>query len=98
MSSRQEQVEALLERWSELAGRGQDVSAAQRCADCPEVLDELESQVGFLRRLERLVLPDVDPDETVPPRSVATPPPADQLGLDALTGAALAVPVIPNHE
>jgi hypothetical protein len=93
-----ERVVEALERWSELAERGQELSATQLCNGSPELLDELEHHIGFLRRLERLVVPEVDPNETACPAGQSTPSPEGSAIPAILSGMRLGDPVIPNHD
>jgi serine/threonine protein kinase len=98
MSDRQQRVLELLEVWAERAERGQEVRTTELCAECPELLEEVEGQVRFLGRLARLVLPAVDPYATTAPKANSTPPPGHEFA--AVSGAAARgpAPVIPNHD
>src|SRR3954447_16066370 len=96
MSSPREQAVQFLARWSELSGQGREASAAELCAACPELLDELERRIGYLRQLNRLVVPEEDLPETAWGGSVASPPVGEE-GLPPLLEAR-APPEVPHHE
>jgi serine/threonine protein kinase/Flp pilus assembly protein TadD len=49
----------LLLRWDELRRQGCDPSAAELCADCPELADELRRRIGLVRDMDSVL--DVDP-------------------------------------
>jgi serine/threonine protein kinase len=94
MSDRQERVMELLERWSEMVERGNPVGADELCADCPELLEELEHHIRFLGGLDRLVVPEVEPGETAfaqTERTLARDP-GDEPNGDG------PFPVIPHHQ
>ena len=42
----------LLERWEELQGQGQDISARELCADMPELQSDLEQAIAKLKRVD----------------------------------------------
>src|SRR5262245_45727530 len=44
----------LLERWQSLERQGRPATAAEVCADCPELAGELEQFARFVRRVEGL--------------------------------------------
>src|SRR5262249_25004951 len=44
-----DRVPELLRRWEERRQRGQDLSAEQLCADCPELVDEVRRRLRVLR-------------------------------------------------
>src|SRR5262249_23731458 len=47
-------VSKLLLRWEELDEKGQDVSAAELCRDCPELAQELDRQIEAWKRMRWL--------------------------------------------
>jgi WD40 repeat protein len=74
-------VSDLLFRWEELHEQGQDLSAAELCADCPELAEELDRRIRALRALRPLLRqneqrttpelgPAVAPLSASPPRCV----------------------------
>lgn len=76
--SRQSDVDALLERWEEQKRAGKAPSAAELCADCPELAAEVERQIADLEKvgvlLEEEGVLDVDEAplaETLPQKEAA---------------------------
>jgi hypothetical protein len=99
MSNRHERVVDLLERWSELSRQGQPVSASELCADCPDLIGDLERHIRFLSGLDHLVVPQRAVDETVWPESqTSTTTTAWGEGRPAPAEAGSALPVVPNHD
>lgn len=97
MSERDERLLDLLERYRELKGQGRKVSAAEVCAQCPELLQELEEQIRFQRALEWQASAEAEPAVIDPPGQwPITNPPDEQEAEAALTGPG--IPVIPNHD
>ncbi|MBL8814467.1 MAG: serine/threonine protein kinase [Planctomyces sp.] len=45
-------IEELLDQWEESFEKGQPLSAEQLCRDCPELLEELRSQINALRAVD----------------------------------------------
>jgi hypothetical protein len=74
MDTRQERLLDLLERWSEAKQRGQPVSIAQVCADCPELAGELERMAHAAEQFERLASETAEHTPVV-----SKPPPAPAL-------------------
>ena len=50
----QARLEGFLLAWHESFEGGREAPAAELCADCPELLPELERQIAALKRLEAL--------------------------------------------
>src|SRR5262245_59815740 len=50
-------VSALVVRWQELRQQGQDVSAKELCAGCPELLDDVKRQIQALASMEQFLAP-----------------------------------------
>ena len=69
-----EQVLDLLARRQEMQRQGTSLSVADLCADCPELVAEVERLARFSSALEALAHPSAD---TGPPTEDATPAPAD---------------------
>ena len=76
--SRQSDVDALLERWEEQKRAGKAPSAAELCADCPELAAQVERQIADLEKvgvlLEEEGVLDVDEAplaETLPQKEAA---------------------------
>lgn len=51
----EDRLESLLLSWQELQLQGRDVPAAEMCHDCPELADELDRRIRFLRQMNALV-------------------------------------------
>jgi hypothetical protein len=77
MRSVEARLSELVLRWEELNRRGQPVSAAELCADCPELLGDLEERIRALVDLAPLLGSDPESD---PGRSQAAPPGAVAAG------------------
>ena len=50
--SNEAQLDELLYRWEELAGRGQRAAPEELCADCPELAEELARRVKVLEEMD----------------------------------------------
>ncbi len=48
-------VSALVVRWQELCQEGQDISAEELCADCPELLADVKRQIQGLASMNRFL-------------------------------------------
>jgi WD40 repeat protein len=48
----EERLFDLLERWEEMQKQGQEISARELCADCPELLPDVEQAIGKLRKVD----------------------------------------------
>jgi serine/threonine protein kinase len=68
----------LMERWQSLQQQRQMVSAAELCADCPELAGDLEQAARFVQYLEDLAAAPSEPTSDAP-AAVQTPLPADAL-------------------
>src|SRR5262245_18953402 len=78
--SKANRIDALLVVWHEaLAASGRELSAAELCRDCPELVAEVEQRLRGVRRSEgSLGTPDGDPAQTAnwgPPPDRADPDP-----------------------
>ncbi|HKI37513.1 MAG TPA: serine/threonine-protein kinase, partial [Gemmataceae bacterium] len=75
--STDERVLDLLQRWEELRQRGNELSAEELCADCPELREEVARRLHQLRGLGQLLSPARDPRPTLPapPADGASPDP-----------------------
>jgi hypothetical protein len=51
MTSNEDQLAALLLRWEESWEQGEDVPAAQLCAECPAMADPLQAQIDVLKKM-----------------------------------------------
>src|SRR5262245_53744264 len=91
-----ERVLELLERWRELADRGQRVTPEELCRAEPGLLDELRRQIRFVQAVERAALPDTSGQETQALAGGQTPPPATAGGPEG--GARTPPPEVPHHE
>ncbi|MCI0458587.1 MAG: protein kinase, partial [Gemmataceae bacterium] len=65
------QLSSLLSLWQQQHEHGHDVSAAELCRDCPELLPEVERRLQALQALERLASPgqstvSSDPHDSLP--------------------------------
>jgi hypothetical protein len=67
-----DRIDEMLSRWEELHRRGQEVSAAELCADRPEMADELRRRIRALRVINR---PLESTRDTAPHRSEPMPEP-----------------------
>src|SRR5262249_19642219 len=54
MSARDERLLELLERWCEAEARGEPLTTAELCADCPELAADLQIHIDMHRQLDRL--------------------------------------------
>ncbi len=61
-------LDELLSRWQERQARGQDVTAADLCADCPDLLPEVRRRLDALQRMENLAA-SADPLVTLDARA-----------------------------
>ncbi len=76
----------LLIRWRQLRNEGRTPTAAELCADCPELQDALDQQIQRLTALEAgenqttatLRAPSDEADREKPTRLSAEPPPTDE--------------------
>jgi hypothetical protein len=63
-------VSELVLRWQELRERGQTVSAAELCGECPELLDDVKGRLEALQSMERFLgtagEPPAGEAETIP--------------------------------
>lgn len=48
-----EKLEELLLAWEEVYEQGQNLPAEELCADCPELVDELQARINVLLKMER---------------------------------------------
>lgn len=54
-SSRQSEIDALLERWEERKRAGESPSVEELCADCPQLAAEVERQIADLEKVSLLL-------------------------------------------
>jgi hypothetical protein len=87
-------VVALLEWWSELTGQGREIQPAELCADCLDLLPDVERAIHFLRGLNDLVVPEIDSTAPTIPQGLATLWREAQ----ARDHCRESIPVIPNHD
>ncbi len=79
----------LILRWQQGHERGQQLSAAELCADCPSLLPEVARRIEVLRQVSRLAA-DSEAGAT-------TPPPGPGLEATA-SGAGEGLPSVPGYE
>src|SRR5262245_5594384 len=84
-----DRVEDLLLRWEELSERGESVTPAELCRDCPELLDELRRRIRALQALNpALATPPTADDavtsDTAPRAAPGLPRPTNVPGYEIL--------------
>jgi predicted Ser/Thr protein kinase len=50
-----EKIDELMLLWEDARGQGREVSAAELCADCPELADELDQRIRAVVEMERVL-------------------------------------------
>lgn len=83
----------LLLRWEDQKSRGQILSPAELCRDCPELADQVERQIRILQSFDQLIAScgtegprtGREAADVTPPKQAATPAPG-QLGRYRLDG------------
>ncbi len=63
--SAQTQIDDLVSRWQARRQQGEEISPTELCRDCPELLPEVERQLGALRRMQQM-LETADANATAP--------------------------------
>ena len=86
--SKHDSVALLLAKWEDLREQGDEVSAEQLCAEAPELLPELKSQIDQLQAMDWLDSPfdEMDSSREGPAVGVADEPPFGQSGVPTLLG------------
>ena len=51
MTDQNDKLADLLLRWEESWDHGEDIPASELCADCPELIDQLQQQINALKRM-----------------------------------------------
>ncbi len=68
-------VDELLSLWQERRARGQDMTPAELCADCPELLPEVERRLAALRDAQGMIDTDNAPASTAHWQADSAAPP-----------------------
>lgn len=61
-----EKLEELLLTWEEVYEQGQNLPAEELCADCPELVEELQARINVLLKMERFGASSELPSEPAP--------------------------------
>jgi serine/threonine protein kinase len=96
MSERRERLLELQERLRELAAQGQEGRVRDLCAECPELIEELEQQMRFEECLERQAGLPHEPGEAAVSGGYTIVPPQGRALVEGLAGPN--IPVIPHHD
>jgi hypothetical protein len=67
--SDQNKLEDLLDKWEKARQSGQDLSASDLCQDCPELAEDLASEIRALKATEWMLEVNDDEDLDLPPLS-----------------------------
>ncbi len=59
-----EKISDLLLRWEEAQERGEDLDAEVLCADCPELVEDVQKRIAALRRMNWMSGPRIDAPDT----------------------------------
>jgi serine/threonine protein kinase len=101
----EERLNDVLSRWQEQQLQGRDPPAAELCADCPELAEELSKRIGVLRRMNGLAQPggapaNPDPDTRTSPGQPVLPGDVETLvSPDEWRPAAAPLPeAVPGYE
>lgn len=82
--SDQEKLEDLLDRWEEAREQGQDLSASELCQDCPELAEDVASEIRMLKATEWMLEDEHEADVDYLPL-----PPAEAMSAHAVVPPSL---------